>query len=266
MFERWSPSRGVPMTHPNRHHGRRAVFAALILPVCCMFTVALPVAAEAKSTKALPTLRVMLNPATAPRGTLPDAARDRLAALAGTPVALVGTTRTGALELAVPGPRDVASLEAMAVRLRGDRLVLWAEAGAPRAVRPKASTAAQRDIGRKLLVRLADGADPAAVAPRLAEIAGAPVTIERAIGSVHVVALAQTTTLAALDAIARKLEQDPVVRYADAVRRVRPAAAPNDPLFPQQWSLINVDAETAWAQGPGSPDVTVAVVDTGILP
>jgi serine protease len=254
------------MTHPNRHHACRAVLAALILPACCLLTLAVPVVAEAKSTKALPTLRVMLNPATAPRGTLPDAARDRLAALADTPVVLVGTTRTGALELAVAGPRDAASLEAMAARLRGDRLVLWAEAGAPRVVRPKASAAAQREIGRKLLVRLADGADPAVVAPRLAEIAGAPVTIERAIGTVHVVALAQTTTLAALDAIARKLEQDPVVRYADAVRRVRPAAAPNDPLFPQQWSLINVDAETAWAQGAGSPDVTVAVVDTGVLP
>jgi serine protease len=254
------------MTCPKRRHVRRAVLAAVALPVFCAIALGSPIAAQAKSTKALPTLRVMLNPATAPRGTLPDAARERLAALADASLVLVGTTRTGALELAVAGPRDVASLETMAARLRGDRLVLWAEAGAPRMVRPKASTAAQREVGRKLLVRLADGADPTAAAPRLAEIAGVPLTIERAIGPVHVVALAQNTPVAALDAIARKLEQDPVVRYADAVRRVRPAAAPNDPLFAQQWSLTNVDAEAAWTQGPGSPDVTVAVVDTGILP
>lgn len=254
------------MTRISRPTARHAAIAALALPVFCAMALGVPGAAEAKSSKAMPTLRVMLNPAAAPRGTLPDASRDRLTALAGAPVALVGTTRTGALELAVAGPRDAAALEMMAKRMRGDRLVLWAEAGSPRTVQPKATRAAQRDVGRRLLVRLADGADPAAVAPRLAQLAGVPVTIERAIGPVHVVALAQTTTVAALDAIARKLEQDPAVRYADAVRRVRPAAAPNDPLYAQQWSLTNVGAEAAWAQGPGSPDVTVAVVDTGILP
>ena len=66
------------------------------------------------------------------------------------------------------GPRDVAALDAMAGRLRGDRLVLWAEVGSPRTVQPKSSRAAERETGRKLLVRLADGADPAAIAPRLA--------------------------------------------------------------------------------------------------
>jgi len=39
--------------------------------VVCAMALGLPSAAEAKSAKALPTLRVMLNPATAPRGTLP---------------------------------------------------------------------------------------------------------------------------------------------------------------------------------------------------
>ena len=254
------------MTCLPRHIVRHATLAALALPIFCATALGLPAAAEAKSAKAMPTLRVMLNPAAAPRGILPDVARDRLTALAGAPVALVGTTRTGALELAVAGPRDVAALDAMAVRLRGDRLVLWAEAGSPRTVQPKSSRAAERETGRKLLIRLADGADPAAIAPRLAAIAGVPVTLERAIGPVHVVALAQTTTVAALEAIARKLEQDPTVRYADAVRRVRPAAAPNDPLYARQWSLANVGAEAAWAQGAGSPDMTVAVIDTGILP
>jgi serine protease len=251
-----------PTRQPLRH------FAALALPAVLAVTLGLPDAAQARPAKSVPTLRVMLNPAAAPRGTLPEAARERLAALAGAPVALIGTTRTGALELAVAGPRDAAALDTLAKRLSGDRLVLWAEPGAARTVAPKAGAAAadEHATGRKLLVRLADGADPGTVAPRLAELAGVPVTIERAIGNVQVVALAQTTTVAALDAIARKLERDPSVRYADAVRRVRPAAAPNDPLYAQQWSLANVGAEVAWAQGFGSPDVTVAVVDTGILP
>ena len=256
------------MTRPFCRPLRLSMPAAPALVLLCALALGIPAPAEAKSAKTQATLRVMLNPAAAPRGALPEAARQRLAALAGAPVALVGTTRTGALELAVAGPRDAAALETMAKRLRGDRLVLWAEAGAPRRVAAKSSkaAAAEQAAGRKLLVRLADGAEPSAMVPRIAQIAGVPVTIERAIGNVQVVALAQTTTVAALDAIARKLEQDPAVRHADAVRRVRPSSAPNDPLYAQQWSLANVGATTAWALGSGSPDVTVAVVDTGILP
>ena len=60
------------MPRPYRHTVRHAALAALALPVFCAIALGLPVAAEAKSTKAMPTLRVMLNPATAPRGTLPD--------------------------------------------------------------------------------------------------------------------------------------------------------------------------------------------------
>ena len=84
------------MTCLPRHIIRHATLAALALPIFCATALGLPAAAEAKSAKAMPTLRVMLNPAAAPRGMLPDVARDRLTALAGAPVALVGTTRTGA--------------------------------------------------------------------------------------------------------------------------------------------------------------------------
>jgi serine protease len=254
------------MTRPIRPPLRR--LASLALPVACALALGLPAVAEARNVKTQATLRVMVNPAAAPRGSLPAAVHERLEALAGTRLAPLGTTRTGALELAVAGPRDAASLAAIAGRLRGDRSVLWAEAGPSRSVSAKSakSAAAERETGRKLLVRLADGVEPAAVLPRLAALAGVPVTIERTIGNVQVVALAQTTTVAALDAMARKLEQDPAVRYADAVRRVRPAAAPNDPLYAQQWSLASIGAEAAWAQGFGNPEVTVAVIDTGILP
>src|SRR3954468_15115689 len=76
-----------------------AAFSALVL--CAPDTaVAQPIA----------TLRVMLHPAAAPRGTLPDGVRAHLASLAGASVTLVGTTRTGALELAVSGARDPADL------------------------------------------------------------------------------------------------------------------------------------------------------------
>ncbi len=68
-----------------------------------------------------------------------------------------------------------------------------------------------------------------------------------------------------LEAIARKFETDPGVRYADPVRRAIAYRVPNDPLYSQQWALENMSASTAWDAGTGSSSVTVAVVDTGML-
>jgi subtilisin family serine protease len=58
---------------------------------------------------------------------------------------------------------------------------------------------------------------------------------------------------------------DPRVRRAevDHVRRI--AAPPNDPLFDEQWNLRAVHAPEAWELTTGSPDVVVAVLDTGII-
>src|SRR5262245_61804615 len=41
-------------------------------------------------------------------------------------------------------------------------------------------------------------------------------------------------------------------------------AAPNDPLYGDQWGLAQVGATCAWASTTGSPNVTVAVVDSGV--
>ena len=39
---------------------------------------------------------------------------------------------------------------------------------------------------------------------------------------------------------------------------------PNDPLFGQQWALSKIHATSGWAIEKGSPDVTIAIVDTGV--
>ncbi len=44
----------------------------------------------------------------------------------------------------------------------------------------------------------------------------------------------------------------------------RSIAEPNDPYYPDQWALAHVGATCAWARTIGSPDVTVAVVDSGV--
>ena len=42
------------------------------------------------------------------------------------------------------------------------------------------------------------------------------------------------------------------------------AGAANDPLFPKQWGLDQVNAPEAWARGARGADVTIAVLDTGV--
>ena len=77
----------------------------------------------------------------------------------------------------------------------------------------------------------------------------------------------------------RTLEQDPRVAYAEPNFVLHAADTPNDPSFTQEWGLNNtgqqvnfttgtadadIDAKEAWSVSTGSPDVTVAIIDTGV--
>jgi subtilisin family serine protease len=74
-----------------------------------------------------------------------------------------------------------------------------------------------------------------------------------------------------------KLNANPRVAFADRVRTVRAATTPNDPCFadtgscapdggasPNQPNLRAVNAPAAWSVTQGSPNLTVAVLDTGV--
>jgi subtilisin family serine protease len=86
---------------------------------------------------------------------------------------------------------------------------------------------------------------------------------------------ADTTVTSAV----RELESDPRVAWAEPNPYRHAAAAPNDPFFESQWGLRNagqtveeaagaagadIDAPEAWERTTGSPDVKVAVIDSGI--
>lgn len=217
------------------------------------------------------TLRVMLSPIAAPRGTLPAAAQSRLEAIAGTGLSLGGTTRTGALDLRLATPLDAASAKRVLTRLRQDRIVLWADLPpsdeALRELRQKA--AATGAPGRKLMVRLVDaarGIDD--MLPALSARAGATLKVERQLGNVQVLTLFENTSATELARIADALQSDPRVQYADPVRRAHIMRVPNDPMLPQQWSLTDpvagINAPAAWSLQTGDPSMVVAVVDTGI--
>lgn len=61
-------------------------------------------------------------------------------------------------------------------------------------------------------------------------------------------------------------ESDPSVLYAEPDRMMKPAAAPNDPMYASQWHYKSagggINAESAWGLSTGA-GVVVAVLDTG---
>ncbi|MSO82616.1 MAG: hypothetical protein EXQ53_04900 [Acidobacteria bacterium] len=65
--------------------------------------------------------------------------------------------------------------------------------------------------------------------------------------------------------VARALDAQPDVEYAQARYRVYPAFVPNDPLYARQWNYPAIDMERAWDINPGATSaVTVAVIDSGV--
>jgi serine protease len=67
------------------------------------------------------------------------------------------------------------------------------------------------------------------------------------------------------EALARQLDAQPDVEYAQARYRVRPHFTPNDPLYARQWTYPAIDMERAWDINPGATSqITVAVLDSGV--
>ncbi|HEX9300870.1 MAG TPA: S8 family peptidase, partial [Casimicrobiaceae bacterium] len=231
-------------------------------------------------------LRIRLNPNIAAPATLPPQVQRRLEALAGTTLTLIGTTRTGALELALAEPRDATELKTALRLLREDRSVLWAEPAIPhgaaqgtrkrkaavRGIDPIPGPAS--DLGSKLMVRLAEGVAPdwSVLLPRFTAAIDVPVVAERKIGNVWVLRLARAQPAERLADLAARLQTDSSVQYADPVLRKYPRFVPDDPMYPKQWALwdpvAGVNVSPAWdlqlARAPVG--TTVAVIDTGILP
>ncbi len=56
------------------------------------------------------------------------------------------------------------------------------------------------------------------------------------------------------------------VEYAHPNYLLEATAEPNDPLYARQWHLRALNLPAAWDQTTGSAEVTVAVIDSGVLP
>jgi serine protease len=218
-------------------------------------------------------LRVMLHPDAANGGQLSDATLSLLQSLAGVPLTLAATTRTGALEFTLTPPLDAATSAAMLDRMRNNRSVLWVEPVTTAPATAKIMSAPQADgapDGRKVMLRLTSAAAPdwATLLPRLAAVAGSTLVVDHQIGDVWVLAVPTAIPDAQLAQMAALIQSDPAVQYADPVRRVTKQLVPNDTFYPQQWPLSDpvggVNAPLAWSITTGSANTVVAVVDTGV--
>lgn len=81
----------------------------------------------------------------------------------------------------------------------------------------------------------------------------------------YVVDLRTTDTFKAKNAVT-KLNNNPYVEYAEPDLKMRTKFLPNDPKLSDgtQWDLTKVNAPGGWDVTHGNPQVTAAVVDTGI--
>ena len=72
-----------------------------------------------------------------------------------------------------------------------------------------------------------------------------------------------------VDVAVARLNAQPGVDIAEPDQVITAALTPNDPNLPDEWGLdqpndADIDAKAAWDTTTGSPDVTVAVIDSGI--
>ncbi|KJK04116.1 peptidase S8 [Burkholderiaceae bacterium 26] len=130
-----------------------------------------------------------------------------------------------------------------------------------------------------------------AAVQRWSAAAQLPMTYKRAMsGGAHVVTLPQTMSVADAQAVAQRMEASGQFEYVSPDRIWHAASTPSDPLFQYQWNLLpttgtvnnvvtvgsivpangattvgGANVTTAWDTTKGSSNVSVAVLDTGIL-
>jgi len=92
-------------------------------------------------------------------------------------------------------------------------------------------------------------------------------------GGAHVLHLHQPVSQAEAATLAARIAGQPDVEYVEPDQRMQILLVPNDPKYPLQWHYQSPPAEVgginlpaAWDRTTGSGSVTVAVVDTGLVP
>src|SRR5688572_20735955 len=112
-----------------------------------------------------------------------------------------------------------------------------------------------------VIVKFRPGTSPLAQGAMLTSVAGSATT-DLSDADFDIVSIDRD---ADPEAVARRLDAQPDVEYAQARYRVRPLFVPNDPLYTQQWNYPMLDMERAWDINPGAASsLTVAILDSGV--
>ena len=118
------------------------------------------------------------------------------------------------------------------------------------------------------LTTMAQAAEAAQMA-RLSAQAGVALTYFRPMsGDAHVLRLPARMPVAEVERIAARLSALPEVAYAEPDYIMQPMLVPNDPQYSDQWhyyETYGINLPQAWDISTGSPNIVVAVIDTGHL-
>ncbi len=87
--------------------------------------------------------------------------------------------------------------------------------------------------------------------------------VDRAIKQLGIDVLSVPPGRSAADLV-RTYRRHPLIEFAEPERWYAPAFVPNDPDYPRQWHLPRIGAPDAWDITPGTSDVTIAVLDSGV--
>lgn len=139
-----------------------------------------------------------------------------------------------------------------------------------------ATAGAQKAVADRLIVKFRPRTPNPSDVRALSAKAGIPFTHLRAMSDgAQVVRLPYRMTTEEAEAMARVVQADPDVEYAEVDRIFRPLLVPNDTRYAGQWSLHSYAAPDnvaggmnlpgAWDITTGSAGVVAAVLDTGIV-
>jgi serine protease len=201
---------------------------------------------------------------------------------AGTRFVQLGVARDGAHILKLPAADDPAAVARTLSHLRAQPDVLYAEArsadnsdvGSPLAAAFVAEQRLDRIVVlfRDTLLRDlsdAEGALPNEKVTEMIALAGVSLYVERPMsGGAWVLRLLQRMPASSVADAAARLQADESISWAEPAVRGRFQSLPNDPSFPEQWALTDdaagIRAPGAWEITIGSPETTIAILDSGI--
>lgn len=122
------------------------------------------------------------------------------------------------------------------------------------------SHAAEDYVSDELIVKYKSSADEA---DAVSHVSSRGAVVRKSFSELRMMVI-QLSPGDTLEDAERALKNNPDVEYVEKNYIVYAHLTPNDPRYNQQWYLNTIDAPQAWNTETGDPNVTIAVLDTGV--